>query len=169
MSLLFLTQKGLSMIYLAGDKHGERAIAVVRGYLRSTGREFIDLGFNEGASPDIKLQDFIPVLAKRIKSEPNSTGILSCGTGAGVEIGANRFSGIRASLCSSAQAAEWARVYDKANILCLAAWALEDLDIPSILERWFTSEYDGSLSRLEMFEEFDRWACKGNINRKANQ
>lgn len=146
------------MIHLAGDKHAEPALQQIRSYLTSTSSEYREYGYREGADPAAKLQDFIPVVAQAVQAEPKATGILVCGTGAGVEIGANRFAGVRASLCATPQAAEWARVYDAANILCIAAWALPDLDLDGLLSAWYGSAYDGSVSRREMLDAFDAWA-----------
>jgi ribose 5-phosphate isomerase B len=146
------------MVHLGGDKHAEPALQRIRSYLISVSGDYREYGYREGADPDAKLQEFIPAVAQAVQAEPDATGLLVCGTGAGVEIGANRFAGVRASLCSTPQAAEWARVYDAANVLCIAAWALPDLDIDGILNAWYGSSYDGSATRREMLDAFDTWA-----------
>lgn len=146
------------MIYIAGDHHAEPALTRIRTFLTTTGCEFQEFGYRSGADPSAKLQDFIPELAKAVQQEEGATGILVCGTGAGVEIGANRFYGIRASLCATPKSAEWARTYDDANVLCIASWALEEMDLETILESWFRTAYDGDTSRREMFRAFDSWA-----------
>lgn len=146
------------MIYIAGDHHAEPALARVRAFLSAAGHHFIELGYRSGADPTARLQDFIPQLAEAVQREASATGILVCGTGVGVEIGANRFHGIRASLCATPQHVKWARTYDDANVLCLASWALEEIELEAILENWFHTEYDGDEARREMFRTFDSWA-----------
>lgn len=146
------------MIYIAGDHHGEDLLKEVRSYLDKTNKIYKEYGFSSGKNPNARLEVFIPEVVNRVVASSKDSGILVCGTGAGVEIGANRFSGIRATLSYSAKSAEWARVYDKANVLCLAGWAIHDIDVNSILESWFESTYDGSVSRLEMFKTFDSWS-----------
>jgi ribose 5-phosphate isomerase B len=146
------------MIYVAGDHHAEPTLARIRAFLSAAGHDFREFGFQGGKVPTAKLQDFIPQLARAVQSQGGATGILVCGTGAGVEIGANRFHGIRASLCSSPKHAEWARTYDDANVLCLASWALEEMQLEEILNCWFRTEYDGDEARRNMFRTFDSWA-----------
>ena len=146
------------MIFVAGDHHAEPALKRIRSFLTAARYEFREFGYQGGADPSAKLQDFIPSVAKAVQQTDGSTGILVCGTGAGVEIGANRFHGIRASLCATPKGAEWARTYDDANVLCIASWALEEMDLDDILETWFRSEYDGDQSRRDIFRAFDSWA-----------
>ena len=145
------------MIYLAGDHHAEPTLAMIRDYLRDHGLEYQEFGYRTGKDPEAGLQDFIPQVAEGVRSDSQNTGILVCGSGSGVEIGANRFTGIRAALCHNPQCAEWARVYDDANILCLASWAIGSLDLCRILDSWYSSEYDGSTRRRKMLQVFDLW------------
>ena len=146
------------MIYLAGDHHAEEALVRIRSYLRAARQDFKEFGYQSGAEPKAKLQEFIPQLAKAVRTDEGSSGILVCGTGVGVEIGANRFPGIRASLCSTPRSAEWARTYDDANVLCIASWALTDLKLDDILRSWLQTGYDGDKQRREMFRVFDSWS-----------
>jgi RpiB/LacA/LacB family sugar-phosphate isomerase len=59
--------------------------------------------------------------ARRIQSGAAPFGVLICGTGIGMSIAANRFSGVRAAVCCSVEAAKLAREHNHANILCLGA------------------------------------------------
>jgi ribose 5-phosphate isomerase RpiB len=75
----------------------------------------------------------------------------------GVEVGANKFSGIRASLATNPQIAEYAAVYDKCNVICLVGWDDDKVKVHKILDAWIHAEYDGNEKRLKMFEEFNKW------------
>jgi ribose 5-phosphate isomerase B len=105
----------------------------------------------------MRLEEMIPVITKNVLDRDDNIGILSCGTGVGVEVGANKFSGIRACLATNEKIAGWSRIYDKCNILCLAGWDCNKDQVNKILDAWFKSEYDGSEKRLKMFEEFNKW------------
>lgn len=144
------------MIYIAGDKHGYRAIKIIEGYLKSKNIDFRNLGVNSD-NEDIRLEDMIPKVVSKVKDNEDNRGILTCGTGIGVEVGANKFSGIRACLATNEEVAEWSRVYDKCNVLCLVGWGVEKEKVYQILDKWFSAEYDGSEKRLKMFEEFNKW------------
>jgi len=147
-----------STVYVAGDHHAEPALARIRSFLLSAGHDYREFGYQGGVDPTARLQDFIPKVAEAVRGEVGSSGILVCGTGVGVEIGANRFRGIRASLCATPKYAEWARTYDEANVLCLASWALENMELEAILRSWFHTQYDGDTARRELFRTFDSWA-----------
>jgi RpiB/LacA/LacB family sugar-phosphate isomerase len=144
------------MIYIASDKHGYKAILFAEEYLRSHNLEYKNLGVNN-ASEDRKLEDVIPNVVRKVRENENNKGILSCGTGIGVEVGVNKFSGIRACLATNEKLAEWAVVYDKCNVLCLSGWDVTKENVFRILDGWFNSTYDGDEDRLKMFKEFDAW------------
>ena len=63
--------------------------------------------------------------------------ILLCWSGTGVTMAANKLPGIRAALCSDAQTATAARVWNHANVLCLAHRTLSIDLLKEILDAWF--------------------------------
>ncbi|HUQ85790.1 MAG TPA: RpiB/LacA/LacB family sugar-phosphate isomerase [Candidatus Limnocylindrales bacterium] len=144
------------MIYLAGDKQGYDAVKIVSDFLDSKRIYYQNLGV-KSSSEDLKLEDMIPSVTKKVLEEENNIGILSCGSGIGVEVGANKFSGIRACLATNEKIAEWAKVYDNCNILCLVGWNPDKANIEKIVSAFLNSDYDGSEKRLKMFEEFNKW------------
>lgn len=144
------------MIYIAGDKHGYKVIEIVSNYLCEKGIEFENLGVKND-SEDMELQDMIPKVTKKVLEHTDNLGILTCGTGVGVEVGANKFSGIRACLATNEKIAQWSKVYDNCNILCLVGWEPDKIMIYQILDSFFKASYDGSKERLKMFEEFNKW------------
>jgi len=144
------------MIYIAADKHGFRAIEFVEEYLKNKGLEYLNLGV-KSEDEDMKLEDMLPPVANKITEDKENIGIISCGTGIGVEVGINKFSGIRASLATDEKIAEWSKVYDNCNVLSLVGWDVDKEKIHRILDAYFAAEYDGSEKRLKMFEEFNKW------------
>lgn len=144
------------MIFIGADKHGYKAISYVIEYLQEKKMEVENLGV-KNAGENIKLEELIPPLANKVRSSPRNKGILSCGTGVGVAVGADKFRGIRACLASTPQIAEWSVVYDKCNVLCLVGWECKKEEIFKILDAWFSATFDGVTKRLKMFEVFDSW------------
>jgi ribose 5-phosphate isomerase B len=138
---------------VAGDHYAADLAIKVAGILREKGLEVENVG-SESSEAKLSLQDMIPRVTTRLSDD--IMGVLICGTGVGVEVGANRFKGVRASLCTSQRTAKDARKFDKANVLCLSSWQTEDPE--KIIDTWLNTDYDGNESRLEMFEEFDKWA-----------
>ncbi len=139
-------------IALAGDHYTVKLIGGIENQLHDLGIQFINFG-TQSESEKISLQSIIPAVVNHVLAGKADIGILACGTGVGVEIGANRFKGIRASLCRDVTQAKNARMYDNANALCLGAWYDDPFD--DILSAWLNSEFDGSSKRQQMLKDFD--------------
>lgn len=80
-------------------------------------------------------------VAERVASGEADEGILFCWTGTGVSLAANKVQGIRAALCSDAQTARGARLWNNANVLCLSLRATSEVISREILDAWFTTDY----------------------------
>ncbi|HEY5951615.1 MAG TPA: RpiB/LacA/LacB family sugar-phosphate isomerase [Kofleriaceae bacterium] len=95
------------------------------------------------------------IACREIQAEPNSFGILVCGTGMGMSIAANKFRGIYAARCTSVDDAELARTINNANVLCLAAkngFAVN----AEIVEAFIRTPYTGrKLEELEYITEIE--------------
>lgn len=144
------------MIYLGADKHGYSAIKIVEEYLSKNKIEFVNLGV-KNSTEDISLQKLIPLVVQKVKENSADKGILSCGTGIGVAVGANKFKGIRACLATSEKIAEWSVVYDNCNVLCLAGWEAKKDVIVKILNSWLSAAFAGDQPQLKMLQTFDEW------------
>jgi|SRR3989339_335178 len=144
------------MIYLGADKHGYEALKIVKNYLTSKNIKFTNLGVTS-ENQDIKLEDLIPKVTKKILGLENNKGILICGTGIGVAIGANKIKGIRANLATDKTIAEWSVTYDNCNVLCLTGWKPKKINIEKIIQSFLNAKYDGSEKRLQMVKTFDTW------------
>jgi len=140
------------MISIAGDHFTVNLVNRICSYLDTKGFEYTNYG-STSEDEIVTLQEMIPKTLKPVIDQQADSAILICGTGAGVEIGANRFKRIRASLCIEAKQAKWARVYDNANVLCLSSWLTNDPT--GILEAWFSNEFDNDPGRSEMIKHFD--------------
>jgi RpiB/LacA/LacB family sugar-phosphate isomerase len=109
------------MIYIASDHGGFEMKQDIVAWLSAQKLPHKDLGpvvFSEN--------DDYPEYAEKVakfvsKNVEHDLGILICRSGIGVSIVANKFKGVRASLCWNEQIAKSARVDDGANILCLPA------------------------------------------------
>ncbi len=128
--------------------------AVVQ-YCERQGLETTNIGA-ESEDVEVLLITLIPRFVGDLRSNPGASGILVCGTGVGVEIGVNRFPGIRASLATEPQIATWARQYDNANVLCLSGW-LAGENVAPILDAWFSAEFKGDEQLDRQLAAFDTW------------
>ncbi len=84
--------------------------------------------------PDVAQQ-----VAERVAGGDADEGILFCWTGTGVSMAANKVRGIRAALCHDAETAKGARLWNRANVLCLSLRATSEVVAKEILDVWFAT------------------------------
>ena len=70
-------------------------------------------------------------------------GILICSTGIGMSLIANKFKGVRASLCTSTYMGKMTRAHNDSNILCLGGKITGVFEALDILDAWLETEYEG--------------------------
>ena len=70
-------------------------------------------------------------------------GILICSTGIGMSIIANKYHGIRASLCTTAVMGRLTRAHNDSNILCLGGKITGVFEALEIVENWLRTAYEG--------------------------
>jgi ribose 5-phosphate isomerase B len=89
-------------------------------------------------------------------SSKDARGILLCGSGQGMCMAANRFKGIRASLCWNIEEARSSRNDDDSNVLCISA-RYTDLDATlGIVDTWLSTPFAGAprfVRRLKQLDE----------------
>lgn len=146
------------MIYLGADHRGYELKTRLFKKLIDEGYEVTDLG-NDHPDPNDDYVDFAQKVAEAVVNEPKNVGILFCGSGAGVDIVANKFDGIRSALVFDTQRAKQAREDDDANIISLPADILDEekaLEIIKIfLETKFSSE-ERHKRRLQKLQEIEK-------------
>ncbi|MBI5301542.1 MAG: RpiB/LacA/LacB family sugar-phosphate isomerase [Chloroflexi bacterium] len=78
-------------------------------------------------------------VAEAVARADADEGILFCWTGTGVSIAANKVPGIRAALAHDAETAKGARMWNRANVLCLSLRATSEIVAQEILDAWFAT------------------------------
>jgi ribose 5-phosphate isomerase B len=142
-------------IFIGSDHHGFEDKKQITDYLKSLGNEVVDEG-DENLNPEDDFPVYAAKVAKQVLSEHGSRGVLLCGSGQGVCMAANRFKGIRASLCWDENEAFSSRNDDDANILCLSADRLDWLAIKQIIDIWLTTPFNGAQRFSRRIEELDK-------------
>ncbi len=103
-----------------GSDHGGFSLKkLIVPFLRAKGHEVIDVGAYDEEPSDYP--DFAEAVSKTIIKGEAERGILICGSGVGTCIVANKFTGIRASVCHDTYSAHQGVEHDDMNVLCLGA------------------------------------------------
>ncbi|RMH37709.1 MAG: RpiB/LacA/LacB family sugar-phosphate isomerase [Deltaproteobacteria bacterium] len=94
-------------------------------------------------------------VCERVQGAADAVGVLCCGTGMGMSIAANKFRGIYAARCVSAEDAEMARIINNANVLCLAASAGLAVNA-QIIDAFMRTPFEGrKIEQLEHLCDFE--------------
>jgi len=95
-------------------------------------------------------------VAEDVASGSSQEGILFCWTGTGVSIAANKVKGIRAALCTDAETARGARLWNNANVLCMSMRLTAIPVAEEILASWFGTQYKPNPKDDACLEEITR-------------
>ena len=110
-------------------------------FLKSLGHVILDEGTHSLDSCDYP--DYAAAVSRKVQSGTAKRGVLICGTGLGMSMAANRFTGVRAALCFTEELAKLSRQHNDANVLCLGARTQSIESMKSIISLWLTTEWDG--------------------------
>ena len=94
----------------------------------------------------------IPLVVQEVLS--GAGGILICGSGIGMSIGANRYKGIRAALCSQPEIARLSRAHNDANLLVLGSRFISFDEARACVDAFLTTPFEGGrhLKRLDLLD-----------------
>lgn len=147
-------------IYIGADYKGfERKKELLR-FLAGTDYEVIDVGaysYDEGDD----FNDPAITVARNVRENRESKGILICDSAHGVTMQANRFKGVRAAHCENEESAKLAREHDDANVLCLSAHFLDAEQMQKVITTFLDTKFEGlerrvkRINRLDEREDYD--------------
>jgi ribose 5-phosphate isomerase B len=107
-------------IALASDHAGYLLKAHLVIFLKEQGHQVLDLGVS---TPDIPADypDSASAIAQALRDGQAERGILSCGSGVGASITANKYPGIYAAVCHDTYSAHQGVEHDNMNVLTLGS------------------------------------------------
>lgn len=145
------------MIYLGADHRGFELKERLKKALVDEGFEVTDLG-NDHLDPQDDYVDFAHRVAEATAQDSSNRGILLCGSGAGVDMVANKIEGVRSALVFDVLRAIQARQDEDANVISLPADTLDGEKALEIAKAFLKTEFSGEerhIRRLEKLEEID--------------
>lgn len=146
------------MVYLGADHRGFELKERLKKRLIDDGFEITDLG-NDHLDPNDDYVIFAHRVADAVSNDPKNRGIILCGSGAGVDMVANKVEGIRSALAFDVQRAKQAREHEGANVLSLPADTLDEEIayemVKAFLETPFSNE-ERYIRRLKELQEVEK-------------
>ena len=125
-------------IYIASDHAGFEFKKIIQTL--SPDWEWEDLG--PTSADRVDYPDFAKSLAEKVSAE-DTLGVLICGSGIGMSIGANKVPGVRAAVVENPLSGSLAREHNHANVLCLGARFVAPEYGAEILKAWKETEPGG--------------------------
>lgn len=128
-------------IAVGSDHKGVALKEVVVKTLKGWGYTVKDVG--PSSTESCNYAEFANAVCKRIADGRADRGILICYTGLGMTIAANRWKGVRATLCAKPEVATLSRQHNNSNVLCMGASVVAAEAVPDILKVWLETEFEG--------------------------
>ena len=148
------------MIYIGADYRGFEKKNQLIQYLRERGLDVKDLGDFEYKEGD-DFNDSAVAVAKSVREDKGSLGVLICDSAHGMTIQSNRFRGIRAAHCNGPDSAKLAREHDDANVLCMSAHFMDEPKMQETLNAFLETQFESlerrvrRINRLDEREDYD--------------
>lgn len=155
-------------IGIASDHNGVILKKKVSSFLDTQGINYIDLGPKD-TSQEVDYVDYARKVAELLSKGEIDRGILICGTGIGMSIGANRYPEVRASLVHNSLSAQKTREHNDANILCLGSWVVTEDENLDFVKIWLQEPFAGGrhVPRVRKLAEiFESWQQSWQRNKK---
>jgi len=128
-------------IWIGNDHGGYLLKKHFLAYLGKRGMPFRDMG--TGSEEIVRYPHYAAKIAKAVSDGTIERGILICSTGIGMSIIANKYKGVRASLCTSTYMGKMTRAHNDSNILCIGGKITGVFEANDILEAWLDTPYEG--------------------------
>jgi ribose 5-phosphate isomerase B len=150
-------------IWVGCDHGGFDLKLQVIEYLRSHSIPIHDAGCH--STDIVRYPYYAAQVAEAISRGDAHRGILICSTGIGMSIIANKYPGIRASLCTSTYMGRLTRAHNDSNVLCLGGKITGVFEALDILEAWLTTPYEGGRHdiSLGLIREAEKVLTKSSI------
>ena len=128
-------------IAVGSDHRGFDIKQQIMAIATELGHECIDVGTSDNNPVDYP--DLAYLAATAVSKKEADRAILTCATGIGMSMAANKVKGIKAALCHDELTAQISRDHNDANILCLSADQVGVVLLRKMVEVWLSTEFSG--------------------------
>ncbi len=145
-------------VFLGADHRGFDLKEKLKEWLAAKGYEVHDLGAHR-LDPGDDYPDFAYAVAERVAENPGEhRGVLVCGSGAGMDVAANKVRAVRATTAWDTASAEHVRTNDDVNVIALAADWTPPEQAREIVKVFLETPFSGEerhIRRLKKIEEIE--------------
>ncbi len=140
-------------LIIGSDHAGFPLKTQVKTLLETMGHTMEDVGCHSEDSVDYPV--YGKAVATGVANGEFLKGILICGSGLGMSMIANRFTGVRAALCNDLYSAVLSRLHNDSNLLVMGGRLIGSDLASEIVKTWLETEFDGGRHqrRIEQLDE----------------
>ena len=144
------------MIAIGSDHGCYKLKEEIKKYLDEKEIQYKDLGCISEERVDYP--NIAKEVAKQVQSGNCEQGILICRSGIGMCIAANKFKGIRCTLCHDEFTAKYSKLHNNGNILAIGADTVTVNEAICILRMWIATEFEGGRheERIKIIDEIEK-------------
>jgi ribose 5-phosphate isomerase B len=128
-------------IAIGNDHRGFDIKKQIKAIATELGHECVDFGTDDNNPVDYP--DLAYLAAMAVSKKEADRAILTCATGIGMSMAANKVKGIRAALCHDELSAQISRDHNDSNVLCLSADEIGVVTLRKMVEVWLSTEFSG--------------------------
>lgn len=142
-------------IYIGADHRGYKLKEKLVKYLFESKHTIEDVGsfsYNKGDD----YTEFAEKVASLVADNPKDRGVLLCGSGVGVDVVANKFDGVRASIGKSPAQVKAGRADDDMNVLVIASDFTQANQAREMVEVFLKTKFDGKKRHKRRLEDISK-------------
>lgn len=129
-------------VALGADHGGYQLKEAVKAYLEEQGVPYRDFGCFD-AQTAVDYADMALAPCRAVTAGECRCALLFCGTGVGISMAANKVKGIRACCCSDSFSAQYTRLHNDANALCLGGRVVGAGLACQLVDLFLKTEFEG--------------------------
>ena len=143
------------MIAIGSDHGGYQLKEEIKKYLEEKAIPYKDMGcMNEER---VDYPNIAKEVAIQVQSKQCEKGILICRSGIGMSMVANKFKGIRCTLCHNEYTAKFSKLHNNSNVLSIGADDVTVNEAICMIRIWLATEFEGGRheERIKIIEEIE--------------
>ena len=144
------------MIGLGADHGGYKLKEEIKKYLDKKNLKYIDYGTYDEERTDYPI--YARKVCEAIQKNECDKAILSCRSGIGISMAANKFKGIRCGVGFNAKSAYLGKMDDNINVLAIPGDYVTIEETFEIIDAWLEAEFKGGRyqERIQMIENIEK-------------
>ena len=142
-------------VYIGSDHRGYELKEKIFQWLVDAEYEIEDYGAYEYDSDD-DYTGFAEKVASVVADDSEAMGILLCGSGVGVDVVANKFDGVRASIGKNNNQVRAGRSDDDMNVLVIASDYTNEEEAKTFVDTFLKTEFSGKERHKRRLAEIEK-------------